>query len=285
MPETPFALEATRESFPQLVLENSCKGPVLVDFWAEWAGPSLRQRDLLLRLAREYGGRFLLVTVNTDKEKVIARELGIKSLPSCKLFRNGRPVEHLHGMRAESDYRELIERHLLPLANKVQAAALRAWEAGDRDQAIQALAEGAVAAPDDPSKPLLLAKLLVRAERHADAHALLSALPPAMRERPEIQRLHTHLELILAARDAPALADLEATLACDPRDSDARFQLAPSHLIADDPTAALDQLVELVRRDPEYRAGLPRRALAAVLDGIDPNDERIRSFRRMLFEH
>ena len=116
--ESRFVFSATQANFQQLVVENSRKGPVLVDFWAPWAGPSLRQGELLKRLAAEYGGRFLLVSVDTDKEKGIAQELGVKSLPSCRLFRYGRVVEQLHGMQTEADYRALIDRYCANLADR-----------------------------------------------------------------------------------------------------------------------------------------------------------------------
>jgi putative thioredoxin len=285
MTEPPVALEATRENFAQLVLENSRKGPVLVDFWAEWAGPSQRQMDLLLRLAREYRGRFLLVTVNTDKEKDIARDLGVKSLPSCKLFLHGRPVEHVHGMQTEADYRELIERHLIPLADKIQAAALKAWQAGEEEKAIQVLAEGAMAAPDNPAIPLLLAKLLVQAKRHADAHAVLTALPDTLSDEPEVRRLLTHLELILATQDAPDREALAGLIDRNPDDSEARIALASVCLVADDYTTALEQIAELMRRDPGYRNGLPRRALLELLEILGPDDERARRYRQILVSH
>lgn len=284
MPEQPVALEATRENFAQLVLENSRKGPVLVDFWASWAGPSRRQREVLLRLAREYGGRFLLVSLNTDRQKEIARDMGVKSLPSCKLFRDGKPVEHLRGMQTESDYRELIERHILPLADKVQAAALNAWQRGDRDKAVQVLAEGAMAEPENPALPLLLAKLLIQAERAGDAFSVLDALPVAVRRDPRIARLHTHLELMLAARDAGPESELLAVLASTPDRSETRFALAAVYLTADDYSAALEQLLELHHRDPNYCGALPRRALLVLLDLLGPDDERAGRCRRMLFD-
>jgi putative thioredoxin len=266
-------------------LENSRKGPVLVDFWADWAGPSLRQREMLLRLADEYGGRVLLVTVNTDREKDIARELGIKSIPSCKLFRHGKPVEHVHGMQTEADYRGLIERHLTPVADQVQAAAIQAWQAGDRENAIQILAEGALGAPEDPAIPLLLAKLLIQEERHDDAHAVLKAVPDAIRDHGEIRRLFTHLELIMAAREAAPREELEASLRLDPLDCHARLALAAQSLIRDEYSVALEQLAELDQQDPEFRDGLPRRALKELLQTLGPDDERARRFRQKLFDH
>jgi putative thioredoxin len=285
MSDLPYVLEATQENFPKLVLENSRKGLVLVDFWASYAGPSLRQRELLLRLTREYGGRFLLVTVSTEREKTLASELGVKSIPSCKLYRNGQPVEHLHGMQTETDYRALIERHLAPLADKVQAAALTAWEHGEHEKAIQVLAEGAMAAPDDPALPLLLAKLLVREGRHEAAYSVLSAVPAALKGYAQIRALHTHLELILAGRGARPVLELEAALAKDADDAEARFALASAALVADDLDRALEQLAELDRRASDYRDGLPRRAIQVLLDTLDPQDPRVRRFRQRLFNH
>ncbi len=280
-----YVFEATRENFPQLVLENSRKGPVLVDFWATYAGPSLRQRELLLRLVREFDGRFLLVTVDAGSQKDITREFGVKSLPSCKLFRNGKPVESLHGMQTEVDYREMIGRHIVPLADKVRAAALIAWERGDHDKAIQVLAEGAVAEPHDPALPLLLAKLLVRQERFSDAYRLLSSLPEGPRDHPEIRALQAHVELIRAGRDARPIQALESLVAAEQGGSDTRFTLAAVALMADEYDIALEQLDELHRRDPDYRDGLPRRALMVLLDTLDAQDERVRRFRQSLFDH
>jgi putative thioredoxin len=201
MPDEAYILEGTSANFATLVLENSRKGPVLVDFWADWAGPSLRQGELLRRLARAYGGRFLLVSLNTEREKEIAHRYGVKGLPSCKLFRHGKVAEEIHGMQTEADYRSLIDRHLMPLADRAQAAALAAWEAGDEEKGIQVLAEAAMAEPDNPALPLLLAKLLIRQGRHPDAHAVLAALPAPLRSGGEIRRLYTHIELIMTARD------------------------------------------------------------------------------------
>jgi putative thioredoxin len=280
-----YIVEGTRANFATLVLDNSRKGPVLVDFWAPWAGPSLRQGEVLRRLARTYGGRFLLVSLDTDREKEIAQRYGVKGLPSCKLFRHGKVVEEVHGMQTEADYRTLVERHLMPLADRAQAAALAAWEAGDRDKAIQVLAEAAMAEPDTPAIPLLLAKLLVREARHADAHAVLGALPAALRGGGEIRRLYAHLELMSAAAAAPPQADLAAAVTQNPDDHAARFALGARCLVGDDYACALDHFAELERRAPGYRDSLAGEALRLAMDLLGPDDERVRRYRRSLFGH
>jgi putative thioredoxin len=131
-------LSATSANFQELVVENSREGLVLVGFWAPWAGPFLRQGELRRRLAAEFGGRFLLVAVDTDREKPIAQGLGVKSLPSCRLFRRGRVLEAGHGMRTEADDRALSDRDCVARA---QAAAAEPWGRGEKDRAIETLAE------------------------------------------------------------------------------------------------------------------------------------------------
>ena len=207
-------LEGTDLNFDALVIENSRKGLVLVDFWAPWAGPSMRQQQVLKGLARQYGGRFLLVTVNTDEQKGIASRFGVKSLPSFKLFRNGRVVEEIHGMQPEADYRGIVDRYLVPLGDKVRLAAAKAWHAGHYDKAIQLLVEGALAEPDNLEIPAMLAKLLMRLHRYDEARDVLAALPADAADTTELATLRAHLDFITAAR---AVGD-EAALAARPRD-------------------------------------------------------------------
>jgi putative thioredoxin len=280
-----FVLEGTAVNFDRLVLENSHRGPVLVDFWAPWAGPSLRQGELLKRLANDYRGRFLLVTLNTDQQKAVAERYGVKGLPSCKLFRRGEVVEHLHGMQTEADYRALIDRHVLPLADKVQAAALKVWQAGQQDKAVQVLAEGAMAEPENAAIPLLLAKLLVSAGRYADAQAVLEALPPAVAADRAIRRLRAHLRLIRAAEVADVEEQLQAALDADPDDHDSRFSLAARRLLADDYDGALAVLAELHGRAPGWEAGVAMQGIAAIAEVLGPDDPRVHRFRRLLFAH
>lgn len=135
-PENRLAFSATRTNVQRLVIESSRKSPVLVDFWAPWAGPSLRQGELLRRLAAEYGGRFLLVSVDTDREKTLAEELGVKSLPSCRPFRHGRVVKQIHGVQAEAEIEVGLAIDPGPLTR-----AARALVADDYDEALEELAD------------------------------------------------------------------------------------------------------------------------------------------------
>jgi putative thioredoxin len=281
MPATDFIREGTTENFPTLVLENSGKGLVVVDFWAPWVGPSLRQQAMLTAVVEALPGRFLLVTVNTDEQKSIASAYGIKSLPACKLFRHGRVVEELYGVQPEADYRRIVERHL-GSTDPVRRDALAAWQRGESDEAVRLLAEAAMASPADPSIPELLAKLLTQAGRHADALDVLRALPPELRGHAGLQRLRSHLELVVAAQDAPPADDLARRLEQDAGDTEARFRLAAVRLLADDPEAAIRHLLTIVRLDPAWRGGLARQALLAVFDTLGVGSDLVRRARAEL---
>ena len=99
--DSPYIHAAVADNFKSLVLDNSNQGPVLVNFWSKKAGPCLRQYPVLDKLIHHYGGRVLLVNIDTEKEIVITKEYGITSVPTWKLFRDGRVVETWHGYQSE----------------------------------------------------------------------------------------------------------------------------------------------------------------------------------------
>lgn len=279
MPGPGHILEGTDRNFDQLVVENSRRGLVLVDFWAPWAGPSLRQQSVLKQLANEYGGRFLLVTVNTDEQKGVASRFGVKSLPSFKLFRNGKVVEEIHGMQPEGDYRGLIDRYLVPLSDKVRLAAGKAWNAGDVDAAIRVLAEGAMAEPENVDIPVMLAKLLMRLQRYEEARQVLVALPEALRDVTEIATLRAHLDFITVAQSVDDEAALWAHLEASPNDLAAQFKAAAVHLVADRYERALQSLIAILRRDREFDDGAARRGLLAIFDTLGGDHDLVKQYR------
>jgi putative thioredoxin len=278
-----FIFAATRQNFDQLVLQNSRRGLVLVDFWSPRAGPSLRQREILARLADEFNGRFLLATVNTDEEKQLAKDYAVHSLPSFKLFRHGKVSEEIRGMQPEADYRKIVQRHLAKAGDPLQASALRAWRAGEQEKALQLLAEGAMEDPENPAIPLLMAKLLMQAKRIEDAHALLSALPSPARDDEQVIQLGAHLNFIQVAASAPDKAHLQSRIESAPDDHQARYQLAAILLTEDAFEASMEQLMAIERQQPNFQEGAARNGLMALFNMLDTDDERVKRFRNELF--
>ncbi len=278
-----YILEGTAENFDRLVMENSQKGLVLVDFWAPWVGPSMRQREILDELARTYEGGFLLVSVNTDEQKPLAERFGVRSLPSFKLFRHGDLVAEYHGVQPEADYPRIIEAYVAKKLDKASEQAVSAWQLGEAERALRVLAEAAVEAPENLAYPALMAKILLREGREEDAHALLSALPEAAQDTSEVGGLLTHLDFILTARKVENRETLMQRIEDDPHDAEARYRLAASLLMEDELEPALEQLLYLSHKHASFRNGIARKGMKAVLDRLDSDNEQVARYRRELF--
>ncbi len=283
MSDSACILEGTVDNFERLVVENSRQGLVIVDFWAPWAGPSLKQREILVELAGRYQGRFLLVSVNTDEQKPLADRFGVRSLPSFKLFHGGEMVAEFRGVQPQADYPRIIEKYMLKQPAPASREAIAAWQAGDPDKALQLLAEAVVADPENPELPALMAKILMRQQRFREAHALLSALPEQAQDVAEIRNLLAHLDIIVTAEDADSPESLMQRVKADPEDAAGLYQLAAVRLVGDDPGPALELLLKLARKYPDYRNGIGRKGMRAVLDRLGSEDAQVAKYRRELY--
>ena len=281
---SPFVFDATAENFNRLVLENSHRGPVLVHFWTPKAGPCFMLMPRLVKLAGEYGGKFLLVMLNTDELPELARRFGVNSVPTVKFFWRGEVAHTIHGADPDSSFREVLDRFIAGDANRAHALGVAAWQAGNTQQARLLLANAAMAEPDNLAIPRDLAKLLWAEGDGEQALKLLDSLPPEARAQPEIAQLHAHLNLAETARRAPPLADLDARLTTDPGDLDARFQRAAVLLATDDFAGAMEALLAVARSDRGFRHDAGRISLLALFDLLGAAHPLTRQYRQALSE-
>lgn len=273
----PYVFDATRENFDQMVLGNSARGLVLVNFWSPKAGPCLVLMPRLVKLAAEYGGRFLLVMANTEELGRRVRDLGVTSVPTVKFYLRGEVAHTIHGAEPDSTFHAALSLFLAGEHDRQRMAALRAHQEGRTAEAIAMLARAAVEAPEDLAVALDLAKLLTLDGRPDEALALLSVLPIEARRRADIAPLLIHLELIVAAAleaDAEAATD---TL-------EARLTEAARALLDDRMEAALEQLLELARAAPGFRDDIGRRGLISLFALLGGEHELTRRYRSRLGE-
>lgn len=281
---SPFVFDATADNFAQLVLGNSERGLVLVHFWAPKAGPCMVLMPRLVRLAGEYGGRFLLVMANTDELGRVAREWGVTSVPTVKFFRRGRVVHTIHGAESDATFRAAIAPHLARASDRAHAEAIQLFQRGEVELAYRTLAEAALEDPDNLRLPVDLAKLMTLNGEHQRAYDFLDTLPEPAASRPEVEQLLVHLTFLLAAQSAPDESTLRERIQAAPDDLEARLQLAAHRLFSDDYAAALDELIEIMRRDRAYRHDLGRRALLAVLAMPEIPPTLVSAYRHRLAE-
>ena len=95
-----------------LLIEESLNRPVVVDFWADWCGPCKQLMPILEKLAAEYQGAFLLAKVNADEQQMLAQQLGVRSLPTVMVIKDGQPVDGFSGAQPESAVREMLDKHV-----------------------------------------------------------------------------------------------------------------------------------------------------------------------------
>ena len=123
----------------QLLIEESHNRPIVVDFWADWCEPCKQLMPLLEKLADEYAGAFLLAKVNADEQQMLASQLGVRSLPTVMVIKDGQPVDGFAGAQPETAVREMLEKHLPSPWNAKIAEATELLDSGDTAAALALL--------------------------------------------------------------------------------------------------------------------------------------------------
>ncbi|MGD2076153.1 MAG: thioredoxin [Gammaproteobacteria bacterium] len=283
MSDLPNVVEVSEANFQEQVISASEQVPVLVDFWADWCAPCKVLLPILLKLAQEYAGSFRLAKVNTDIERGLAEKHGIRSLPTLQLYRHGQVVEQIMGAQPETTLRALIDAYVERESDRLLAEALTVAEGGDRDRAFALLAEAYRADPDNTRLALEYARFFLENTQPDRAEEVLEALPREVREQPETMGLQVLVQLTRSVADAPAIEALRTTVQREPGHSQARYQLASRQTLAGDYDAALENFLELLKKDPGFGDGAAKRGLLAVFALLGDDDERVTRYRRQMF--
>ena len=276
--------DGTRGNFRQLVLENSQKGAVLVNYWAPNAGPCFRLWQVLERLSQEYRGRFLLVNVNTETQTPLVRENGITSVPTLKLYHQGEIVESIYGAQSESALRNVINKYVPPAQDTAIAQAIRTYQSGQVDDALQLLVQAGTREPGNAQLHATALKLLLREKRYADIESYVSVLPDEIKARPDIGTLRVHAKMLHLAQQAPDAAQLDNRLKTTPDDMDAALSRAAVAMLQDDHETALTLLLHVLRKDRHYDDELPHKAMLVIFSLLGEKHELTKTFRMSMHD-
>ena len=277
------ALPVTAATFDEQVLGASATTPVLVDFWAPWCGPCRALAPVLERVAAEFAGRMTLVKVNSDDEPEIAARYGVRGIPSCKLFVDGKVADEFTGALPESAIRAFLLDALPSPAAPLVAAASAQAAAGDGDAALASLAQALAVAPDDEGALLLRAEVLLASGRAGEARAAvgeLEARPRPVRDAPRLAALAARAAL---AGDATGdLVALARAAAAEPVDCAAKLAYARALAAAGDYERALPELLAVVRADRKFGDDAGRRTMLTVFAAMPADSDLVRRYRREL---
>jgi putative thioredoxin len=281
MPQA-YIFDVDASNFDDVVVGNSHKLPVLVDFWAEWCQPCQVLIPVLHKLAEEMAGQFILAKVNSDEQQELAQRYGVRSLPTVKLFVNGEIVDEFMGVQPESEIVMMLDKYLVRESDNVMAVALQEYQAGNIDAAIEKMREAAKMDPANLRVQLMYARVLAEHEHGEEALQVLNNLTPDKQDDPEVTRLKTQLEFAAQAGATGDMQDLQTRTENNPDDHAAREQLAALYVAMGDYANALEQYLAIMRRDRSYNDDAGRKGMLRIFEMLGNEGPIVAEYRRKM---
>ncbi|MDR3375294.1 MAG: thioredoxin [Ancalomicrobiaceae bacterium] len=278
--------ETTTRDFLKDVIETSKQVPVLVDFWADWCGPCKQLTPILEKVVTNAKGKVRLVKMNIDKYPEVAGQLGVRSIPAVFAFKGGQPVDGFMGAVPESQVQQFIERLAGPVGPSDAEAMIEegrlALAEGDLEGAAQLFGAALQMEPESVPAIVGLADVFVAAKEYTEARAILAKLPAGKDADPLVAGVKARIDLEEQSAKLGDPVAFEARIAHDANDHEARFGLALILNAHGDREAAIDHLVEIVRRKRDWNEEAARKQLVQFFEAWGPKDEMTLYGRRRL---
>ncbi len=258
-------------NFAADVIDMSMRVPVIVDFWAPWCGPCKQLTPILEKLVRHGAGLVRLVKINIDDNQQLAQQLQIQSIPAVFAFKDGRPADAFMGALPESEVKAFIERLTKGAKAPIDMAldeAAAALDAGAPDAAAQLY--GQVLSEEGENAVAIggLLRCALALGDLAQAREMIGGLTDAIKRTPEVAAAITAVELAEAGDATTDTGALEARLGANENDHEARLELAVALYAGGQSEAAVEHLLELVRRDRAWNEEAARKQLVKIFEAL-----------------
>ncbi len=282
MSNSNFVFNATNADFQERVLDKSASVPVLVDFWAAWCGPCQSLMPVLAKLADDHAGKFLLAKVDTDAEQELAVQYGVRSLPTVKLFIDGQVAGEFMGAQPEGAVRAFLDQHIPDETARLAQAAVNLYEQGEKQEAIATLHRCLEDDLDNDLVKINLCDLYLREGDIEKTRIILESISANVKLDDTYKTMSGKLKLAQAAADAPDVAELQQRIETNPDDNEARYALSAKLTLEQRYEDAMDQLLEIVKRDRKFNDDAGRKGLVDIFNMLGNKDERVTRYRPLL---
>jgi len=277
-----FIVNIDESNAAQLLIDESHKRPVVVDFWADWCEPCKVLMPLLEKIANEYKGAFLLAKVNADDQQMIAQQFGVRSLPTVMVMQNGQPVDGFAGAQPEAQVRQMLEKYLPKPWDGLLQMAMEAMDAGDFAAALSPLRQAWEDSGRRLDITLAYARALIESLRLEEAETVLATVRLADQDA-AWEQLRAQLEIKREAAKSPEIEALEQRLAAAPDDLELRHQLAVQYTNSGQVKEAMECLIGILRVDLGHGDGATRKLLLDTIASLGKGDPLAAEYQRKLY--
>lgn len=266
----------TIENFDQEVVAASMNTPVLVDFWAPWCGPCKTIGPILEKLEADYQGRFLLAKINSDEEQELSQAFGIRSIPTCVLMINGKPVDGFQGALPESQLKAFLDKHLPASSDEaiVEEDLEPVEEVLSEAEILEKMRLAVTTDPSDEKARFAYLKTALQMGEFAGAKNYFEPVAKMVGLSAPLEAIGRWLDAIDIALAIPEqqqeFTALENLINTNKRDFDARFKRAQLLVAHQQFVPAMDELLEILMRNKEWNDGLARKWYVSILEIIEP---------------
>jgi putative thioredoxin len=286
-PAANLVKDSTDQTFMVDVLEASKQVPVLVDFWAPWCGPCKQLGPAIEKVVREQQGKVKLVKINIDENPTIAGQLRVQSIPAVFAFVDGRPVDGFMGALPESQIKQFISKltKMGSMADQISEAlgmARQALETGDHEAAADIASQVIQADRTQAEAYAIRMRSEIAMEQLDLAQETLKLVPGDKLADPHVVSAKAALELALNPVDTSGIGKFEDAIAKNPKDHEARIELARLLNGSGNRDAATDHLIHIVKSDRTWNEDAARKLLIEFFEAWGPKDEATLSGRRKL---